>query len=138
MIVSKLSGSTDINGEVNFSGVEVNLEEYRFLPRMQKIDSEMLFVNLEPSEEAKQRLSFEDRANDRYELLFRTLPKLDRVEHPNAKYSGYVLETVNLISEAHDREQENATFEFRPEDFRREEKAYFAIGLHERPAPMKR
>jgi hypothetical protein len=128
-IVAKLSGRTDSEGEVSFGGVEVQLENYFILPRKDKIDSEMLFINLEPSEEAKQRLSFPDGTNDLYDLLVRTVPELERVTHPDQRYKGYLLQTVNLIADAHGREQKNATVHFKPENFSHPDRAYFSAEL---------
>lgn len=134
-VVSKLTGYTDANGEVSFQGVEIPLRTYIVRPREDKIDSEMFFVNLEPSEEAKRRLSFEDRENDRYELFVRTLPELDRVTHPNPAYKGYLLQTVPSISQAHGREQEKVTVHFQPEDFARHDTAAFSVPLRRSSRP---
>ena len=127
-IVSKKSAATNANGEVTFEGVEVYLKSYFIWPRIDKIHSEEIFINLEPTEVARQRLSVEGEKNDHYELLFRQLPELKYVTNPSHKYKGYVLTNVD-IRESHGREQESATFEFRPEDFSREAKAYFLIEL---------
>lgn len=131
-IVSKLTAATDGNGEVHFSGVVVPLRTYLIRPREDRVDSEMFFINLEPSDEARKRLSFSDRENDTYELLFRTLPDLKRVTRPNEKYRGYLLETVASIGEAHGREEQNATVDFRPADFSKQDPTTFTIGLRQK------
>ena len=113
-IVSKKSADTNANGEAIFEGVEGYFKSYFAWPRIEKIHSEEIFINLEPTEVARQRLSVEGEKNDHYELLSRQLPELKYIMNPNPKYKGYVLTTVD-IREPHGREQEGATFEFRPE-----------------------
>jgi hypothetical protein len=136
--VGQLSGKTDANGEVNFGGIEVSLETYRFRPRMDKVDSEVFFVNLEPGPELLKRGSTEGGEKQVHELLFRTLPKLVGVVQPNARYKGYVLQTVAEISHAHSREQEVASVEFVPTDFARQDAGKFLLPLHENTsAPTK-
>lgn len=129
-IVSKRSAKTNVYGEVTFEGVEVYLESYFIWPRVERIDTETIFINLEPTESAKIYSDGGEKI-DLYDLLYRQLPELKYVTHPNQEYLGYVLTTVGFIDKAHGREQEAATFEFRPEDFSvsQKDKAYFTVEL---------
>jgi hypothetical protein len=125
-IASRKSGYTDDNGEASFEGVEVSLAEYWFRPRVDRIDSEIILVNLEPSEEAERWYAPEK--IDKYEILHRSLPNLERLVHPDKKYKGYWLGSAD-IREAHGREQERASVSFRPDDFQGETGVYFTAPL---------
>lgn len=115
--VSKLTAYTDSDGMVEFPEVQVPLMSHLF--SVDEIESQKFFINLEPSPDAERFLSDRDEKADRYTLLLRSQPKLERVTTPDHSHKGFLLTIVNGLPGAHGREEAEATVEFRPEQLDR-------------------
>lgn len=123
-IVAPTTAKTDSNGVVTFKDIRVELESYWLLPKEQLIDSEVLFINLDPLPEPPKYMLYKDK----YQYLRSTLPFLENLYRPNERYLGYLLTTAR-ISAAHEREQEVATARFEPETFRGDQERRFVARL---------
>jgi hypothetical protein len=128
----KKSALTDGEGQARFEGAKIELRKYVFSSRIERIDSEMVFVNLRPLDRARSRFGSEGERLDDYDLLHKNLPELPHAINVNPKYKGHVLVTAD-ISEPHGREQELASFSFRPDNSRGESEAFFTLPLREAP-----
>lgn len=124
-IVAAITAQTDSNGVVTFSDIKVKLESYLLSPKAQRIDHEVLFINLDPLGKPPNYM----RSYDKYEYLWISVPFFKDLERPNEKYLGYFLGLAD-ISGAHEREEHGvATVRWEPERFSGVERRSFIVRL---------
>jgi hypothetical protein len=116
---------TDSNGVVTFENIVVKLKSYWFLPKAQSIDSEVLFVNLDPLSDPPKYIQYDDI----YHYLWSRVPFLENLYKPNKKYLGHIL-GISDISVAHESEVDNvATVRWEPGKFSGVEGRNFVVRL---------
>jgi len=125
--VSKLTAYTNPDGLVEFPEVQVPLRSHLF--SVDEIESQKLFINLEPSSDAQRFLSDQDEKADKYALLLRSQPNLEHVVTPDPSHKGFLLTIVNGLPAAHGREEVEATVEFWPGRFNRDAPTTLQLGL---------
>lgn len=124
-IAAAVTATTDENGVVVFDNIKVALKSYWLQPKAQRIDSELLFINLDP---LSRWPHYKSHYTDKYEYLRSTIPFFEDLDRPNPTHLGYMLH-IAKISEGHGREEEFATVRFEPDSFDGNEKRSYVARL---------
>lgn len=112
-IAAPATVQTDSDGIATIDNIRVELKSFWLSPKRQLIDSEMLFINLDPLPEWPAAKSHYE---DSYRYLRSEVPFFKNLTRPNRDYLGYFLGLAE-ISSAHGEEEGAVTVRWEPYTF---------------------
>lgn len=121
-IAAPATAQTDANGFATFDGIRVKLKFYWLLPKKQRIESEMLFVNLDPLPDSPIASLYVD---NKYQYLWTSIPFFEYLISPDKRHRGYFLGLSNELAMSttpagHEREEKNiTTVRWEPRDIKK-------------------